>query len=669
MRHGPVKPNPLCSTPRPSSRFRLLKHVISALGLLLSSFHHLVPLTTNRKRRILLEQLPTTLQLHVLSFLPPNDRALSGRLVCRAAAAALRDPQHRTAVVAQPLPPHAAPWPAATADPQHVRQLPFRHKLQLLCTAAATGREANLEVALALLQPSIFPELLQSPAQDFWTEQHQGLYDPGVAATQAGHPQLLGWLVRHCPGLLDPDRVLAAAAKHCSLRGLKAVWATLDGQDLQDDGDGELDQAVMDAAAAAVVPDATDKMYWLLCNRLCHYEESTAVAAACSGDLHRFRWIHNWRRDFMNIYSDSDSDFDSDSDSDFNPNDRPHSEPEYEPDSGPAKLIERTLRDTDLSVVEWLAAKKKRKAFCGSLPPAGAGSACWYPVLLAAVESPIGGVEKLRWLQARAALDLENTSSLVKDLAVAAARAGRVEVVQHLLSTLERPKRVKRILNRGAFGEAAARSGSVAMAECLFRAGCMEFGGAVAFERAAEAGSLAMVQWLACEAGVSAAGVRLERVIGQWPGRMPAHSRDLLQAVQLLVGEAGCRGWEEAAVDSAIQRGDLALVQYLLQHMPDYRPGMGVVVKAASAGREALLELLVGHPGYTGGGSGVPGGGGQGCPYVAAAKYGDRATLEALRRLGVPWGAGGAADVIVRVKREGCTEPAVLDWLRAHGAD
>ncbi len=194
----------------------------------------------------------------------------------------------------------------------------------------------------------------------------------------------------------------------------------------------------------------------------------------------------------------------------------------------------------------------------------------------------------------------------------------------------------------------------------------------MAFKRAAEAGSLATVRWLACEAGVSEAGVRLERVIGQWPGRMPAHSRDLLQAVQLLVGEAGCREWAAAAVDSAIQRGDLTLVQYLLQRMPDYRPGMGAVVKASSAGCEALLELLVGHPGYTGGGGGVAGGVGQeeslSCPYVAAAKYGDRATLTALRRLGLPWGAGSAGGVLVRVEREGCTEPAVLGWLRAHGA-
>ncbi len=33
------------------------------------------------------------------------------------------------------------------------------------------------------------------------------------------------------------------------------------------------------------------------------------------------------------------------------------------------------------------------------------------------------------------------------------------------------------------------------MAEDLFQAGCLEFGGAVAFKRAAEAGRLEMVRW------------------------------------------------------------------------------------------------------------------------------------------------------------------------------
>ncbi len=63
----------------------------------------------------------------------------------------------------------------------------------------------------------------------------------------------------------------------------------------------------------------------------------------------------------------------------------------------------------------------------------GAG-ACWCPLQLVAVVSPMGGVGKLRWLlwiwtKARTALDLDSTRILVRDLTVAAAGQVEVEVV------------------------------------------------------------------------------------------------------------------------------------------------------------------------------------------------------------------------------------------------
>ncbi len=176
----------------------------------------------------LLPQLPTALQLHILSFLPPNDRALSGRLVSPDAADALSGAQHCTASWSQPLPAHAVPW-ALEAGQQHVRQMRFWHKPHLLCTAAASGSEANLEVALALLQPSVFPELLQ----------HWYNYlgpDVGVSAVRVGHPQLLGWLLRHCPGLSQPDSVLQAAAQHCDLEGLQVAFGALKDHDQRSKG-------------------------------------------------------------------------------------------------------------------------------------------------------------------------------------------------------------------------------------------------------------------------------------------------------------------------------------------------------------------------------------------------------------------------------------------------
>ncbi len=92
-----------------------------------------------------------------------------------------------------------------------MQQLAFRHKLQLMCTAAASGSEVNLEVALVLLQPSDFPRLKGSDTSS----------DPGMAAVKAGHPQLLGWLLHHCPGLLCLEAVLEAAARHCDMAGLQ----------------------------------------------------------------------------------------------------------------------------------------------------------------------------------------------------------------------------------------------------------------------------------------------------------------------------------------------------------------------------------------------------------------------------------------------------------------
>ncbi len=116
----------------------------------------------------------------------------------RDAAAALSKDPTCTASLSRPLPPHAVAR-AEEAGQQHVRQLPFRHKLQLLCTAAASGSEVNLEVAWELLQPSVFPEMLQRRNQFASTCVFS---DPGVAAVEAGHPHLLPWLVRHCPGLM-----------------------------------------------------------------------------------------------------------------------------------------------------------------------------------------------------------------------------------------------------------------------------------------------------------------------------------------------------------------------------------------------------------------------------------------------------------------------------------
>ncbi len=106
-----------------------------------------------------MDVLPHVLQLHILSLLPPNERALSGRLVSPDTAAGLHGPEHCTVSLSQPLPPSA--MAQAQEYGQQVRQWPLSQRLQLLYAAAASGNELSMQVASELLQPGFFLELLQ----------------------------------------------------------------------------------------------------------------------------------------------------------------------------------------------------------------------------------------------------------------------------------------------------------------------------------------------------------------------------------------------------------------------------------------------------------------------------------------------------------------------------
>ncbi len=120
------------------------------------------------------------------------------------------------------------------------------------------------------------------------------------------------------------------------------------------------------------------------------------------------------------------------------------------------------------------------------------------------------------------------------------------------------------------------------------------------------------------------------------------------------MGEGGLQSWDAMEVLTiAAERGDLALMQYLLQQRPGYQPDIGVLAGAAGAGCTALAEWLVTeHPVCTTDHEFVS-------PYVPAATNGDLAMLTALRRWGVPW---GVHDVVVQVVRQGCA-PWVIRWL------
>ncbi len=592
--------------------------------------------------------------MHILSFLPPNDRAINGRLACRDAADGLSGPQLCTASLSQPLPPHATPW-AVEAGQQHMRQLPFRHKLQLLCRAAASGSEVNLEVALALLQPSIFPEVLQTHNSS-WASQ-DSRPDPGKAAIKAGHPQLLGWCMRHCPGLLRPHSLLKAAARYCDLAGLQAVWDQLtlwtNGPSAIGHTPPVLGQQVLDAAAKSTTPDAVAKMEWVLAaaaaaasgfgGSSCCLGPSTAVAAVRSGDLGRLRWLQE-----RGCPMDGESD-----------------------------VLESALQHADLAVAQWLV----DEAGC-ELPAAGAEeySSGWEDLTAASARSAVDGVGKLQWLQERGAPPLDVADSrILRCTAYAAVRAGQLEVAQHLLAVYG-PRAVQDdqpIAMRLEHG--VARSGSMAMLRHLHQAGLV-----FVHPTYTEEGELLAVGGVPARVDPLPIGWRLARVIEAWPDHDTSNSRDLREAVQLAVGEGwhdplhydGLNTGADAEYDedgragrymgtyftyevmtAAVRRGDLALVQYLTQVRPyQYHVCEQVVAAAAEAGCEALLEWIAGQPGWQ---EKRPDGG----PYTEAAERGDLGTLTALRRLGVAWTPWDDLATAVRV---GCCGQA-LRWLVEQG--
>ncbi len=575
------------------------------------------------------QQLPTALQLHVLSLLPANDRALSGRFACRDAADALGDPQHCTASLSQPLPPHAAPW-AQEAGQQHMRQLPFRHKFQLLCAAARSGSEVNLEVAWALLEPSVFPELLQNKPDD-----RIPYPDTGVAAVRASHVHLLGWLLRRCPGTMQPDEVLAAAALHRPLAELQQAWETLRDNWYNGSSSGsrsrhvQLSPAVLDAAAQSHTPDAVAKAEWLVvmgAGSGC-LPDSTAAAAACSGDLDRVQWLRDRGCPFG------------------------------------LHALCGALEEANLPFVEWLVGE----GVCELPLRAGDSedSSIWsWRALMDAAARSADGIAKLQWLQEQGAPSLMGADArLAQDLALSAVGAGRVEVVQYLLSAVGPAAVIRDASEQYKFGKAAVRSGSTQTVECLVQEAGLVLSHK-AYTWAAKVGGVDMVRWLALEAGVSAAGCKLSWVVELWPCDTQAHSRDLLEAVRLVVG-AGCcaiplRRYDslyagQDAIAVAAERGDLALAQYLHRQHLGQMPVGQYLTAAVRGGCEALLEWLAQQPGWLDN---------EASPYTYAAAQADKGTLSVLRRLGAPW---GDQDLLVQAVSWTRKVP-VLRWLGEQGA-
>ncbi len=575
-----------------------------------------------------LQHLPAAVLSHAFSFLPPNERTFTARFICRDTAAALSDAEQCSAMLSQPLPPHALPW-AVEAGQQHVRQLPTRHKLQLLSTAAASGSQANLEVTLALLQPSVFPERLISGR---W-----GTYpsilpqaDPGEVACKAGHPQLLGWLLCHCPALLHPGRVLQAAAEHCDLAGLQGVWGVLRGDgahavDWAGRGWPALDQGVLDAAARSRTPDAVAKMEWILATRSSwgRLQESTAIAAARSGDLGRLRWLRGrgCRLDF------------------------------------PYVLV-NALEHADMGVVRWLV----DEAACDLL---GKFQGYWDRLVVGAARSA-ECLARVRWLEEQGVglrgareVIVEELPRILDDVKVGHVRTLRYMMQRYpgILSE-EQKEEQSWVMVR-----AAVALGSVPLAEELLASGFV-FDHQCYCAVGHSPDPVAMTRWLAHKAKVSAKYVNLRDFLeaARCLNGTPGGHRQLLQVVQLLVGAgAGADGWRvQWAMERAAEQGNLGLVQYLAQHMeqqlgrqPDWPD---VLEAAADNGCEGLVEWVAGKPGAL-----------QQQPsfrFGAMAELGHFGALNVLRRLGARWDPNNTLAQAVNTKY-----PApVLRWMAEQGA-
>ncbi len=598
--------------------------------------------------------LPRELLLRILALLPPNDLVLSGRLTFKEAAQHFQGPQHCTLFLGQPLPSHvsAVSAPDASSSPslrtpttivtatafvsdtrwswlqtgaeEAVRRLTFRRKLLLLSRAAASGCEANVELAWHLLQQHVFPEVLQSNHSRILLQRGQSPGGPapdvGSIAVASGLAHLLPSLAQRCPGLLDPGATLEAAAKHCDLAGLQAAWEAV-GQRLQQgcERDGHAAQpserlqgiwnGVLTAAAGSGTLDALAKLEWVMgMSSGCTSDPGALAqaygAAAASGDLARVRWLRErgvgW---------------------------------------GTPGVLEAVVKHADLGSIQQL-----EEAEGGYLPPAHDESWSRESVVSAAATSRKGSAAKLRWLAGRGAV------LGLGDAVARAAERGDLEAVQLLVEHW-----------RARHGAAAApppddtlglaiASGSVPTAAFLRQAGC-SFGPS-AFASASARGHLAMVRWLA-EAGCP---VEWKKVISHtvyaWPRDLAADGERLLEALRVLA-ELG------APVGDAAQLWSMAVFAgHPWAVLQGLGPPCADSIFAAAAGCEATLRAVVATDGFKDHKRLL-----QFSWYCYAAANGDVSTLACLRRLGLRPGRG----VIGVAVHEGAPLSA-LQWLIKHGA-
>ncbi len=569
--------------------------------------------------------LPLELRLHILSFLPPNDLALGGRLSCKDAAQHFSQPPQRTVGLGQPLSAHAAACWQEWGEVA-LRELTLRQKLLLLRTAASSGCETNFELAWQLLQPHVFPELLQT--DHYCTLQPATTSGLGPAVVAGGLAHLLPSLAQRCPGLLDPETTLRAAVLHCDLAGLQVAWGLL-GQRLTHsleqepsvwDSDGEehdrvhpLWRRMLGAAARSTTPDAVAKLDWALerggeAARAALEHKAVCGAAASTGDMARVQWLRE--RGFP---------------------------------WGTEAALDALLEHAELAFIQQLEEEG------GYLPPAG--DAAWRAegLACAAAAALKDSAAKLRWLESKGVVLGEAEADAVEE----AAGRGDLDALQLLKEQL-----VAGGVEdwRGPDGgvdalDAAVRSGCTATASWLLQEGCTLQ--PAMFRTAFCQGDLATVRWL-LEVGCDRSACSMQAAVQLWPNGEVADGERLVEALQLLaavmpppqgsdaelVHVTALRAKHPRVVVRAVQelvplhaqrQQEQGQVQRQQRRAEVYWPGQAVGT-AVAAGCEATLEVLLGQvPDYHGFRSMWPS-----TWYAGAARTGDRGTLACLRRLGVP---------------------------------
>ncbi len=560
-----------------------------------------------KQTRVLFRKLPMDIKCRILEALPPNDCALTCRLVNKEFFKRLDQPRHRTARFSLPMPPHAtfAAWQPHLQ--QALKQLTFCNKLDMLSAAASSGSDVNLEVAWGLLRPALAQGLSGAGT---------GVPDACTSAVRSGHLHLLPWLLHHDVPL-DVQSTLEAAARHCDLAGLQRVWALLANSPNSRGRDaGKIYHCELQSEAALSHRDVIPKLSWLMVKAgkdtaqqgqqslLC----AAAVGAAAAGSLPVLRWLRAAGMDLGGAL-------------------RNGSVPVY----SVVDVFAQALQHGHVAAADWLV--DEAGAPLPQQEQRGEQETLWE-------EAGRGGsVAALQWLQRRGvAGDMEQAVEF-------AAWGGHLQAVQFL------HEQCGAELTASVF-RAAAGSSSIPTAQWLLQAGCAM--GPEAYRSAASMADGGMIRWLVGHAGCPWQRESIADVISVWPYDETGRP-DLEASVRLLV-EAGCPyGLDSGSMDAAAACGRLPLLRYLHEDL-GVGFGPGTMAVAARDGCEEVLEWLVGAGCRAGGGLGSD-------PYVAAAANGDMATLRCLRRLGVTWG-----EWVLRAAVDMGAPPPVVRWLVEQGA-